>query len=648
MRTGKTGLSRRSWVLLAGAVVLIVLVVQLLYSRRQSGFQVLIPVDGVLDITGIDLSQEVVNVQNSWDFYPGALYTAADFALGGRDLPRPAAGEEEPLYGTYRLIIKAPPERYYTLCSYSIDYSTRVFVNGVEAASYGVAADNAEESVPRIGYMTIPLWSGEDGEIEVICQYANFVPRDGGFIQPTYLSTPQNIEAFKAGEDLVSLSLSGGLLVLFLYFLLCAAVQRRRDLLLLALCCLMMALRDQNFLVLHLLPPDASWYFAYRLFMAVTALLPGAVLLLLESMYPGAVRRAVTLAFAAVLALAAILTALLPTVWLVTVCAAAWSCGVPYLLYLGWGILQDRRRRGAFRDVDALTIGGFGVLVAAILLEALLVDSVSAVTRHGLMPCGMLVFVLLIAVSISLQIQSQAAALAESRSRGELLEQMNAMNLDFLHQVAHELKTPLTVISGYAQLTRMQMAAGHVTDETPENLKTIRDEAARLADMVTKLMDYSHGRESELLFGTVEVKPLLESVRAVCTPMCLKNGNRVEIRGADCGDVYGSGEMLLQIFINLVVNANRHTRNGTITVSASDRERREYVVFRVADTGGGIDQDLLPHIFDKGCSGDGGSGLGLAICREAVEAHGGTMEVERTGPDGTVFAFTVLRRELEP
>ena len=91
------------------------------------------------------------------------------------------------------------------------------------------------------------------------------------------------MEEFKAGNDLTrdlvstwsSLSLSGGLVVLFLYFLLCAALQRRGAFLLLAVCCLMMALRDQNFLVIHALPPDTSWYLAYRLFMAVTALLPG-------------------------------------------------------------------------------------------------------------------------------------------------------------------------------------------------------------------------------------------------------------------------------------------------------------------------------------------------------------------------------------
>ena len=98
----------------------------------------------------------------------------------------------------------------------------------------------------------------------------------------------------------------------------------------------------------------------------------------------------------------------------------------------------------------------------------------------------------------------------------------------------------------------------------------------------------------------------------------------------------------------MTVNANRHTKNGTITISASGTESKEYIVFRVADTGDGIDEELLPHVFDKGYSGDGGSGLGLAICREAVEAHGGMLDVERTGPEGTVFAFTVLRKEMGP
>ena len=207
----------------AATVLLVILAVHLFLERGPDHVVEIRPVDGMLDITGIDLSHEVANVDNSWDFYPNALYTSADFAAGvGRPVPEaddPDAGSE-PRYGTYRLIIKARPEQYYAICSYSIDYSTRVFVNGTEVASFGTVADNAAAHVPQVGSMTIPLYSGASGEVEVIYQFSNFVHRDGGFIQPTYLSTPQNIEAFKADNDLASLSLSGGLLVLFLYFLL--------------------------------------------------------------------------------------------------------------------------------------------------------------------------------------------------------------------------------------------------------------------------------------------------------------------------------------------------------------------------------------------------------------------------------------------
>ena len=187
----------------------------------------------------------------------------------------------------------------------------------------------------------------------------------------------------------------------------------------------------------------------------------------------------------------------------------------------------------------------------------------------------------------------------------------------------------------------MQLAAHHISDETPGNLKTIQQEAQRLADMVTRLMEYSYGRKSELSFGRVIVPELLENVDAIAAPMCLKNGNTVKIAADSCADVHGNFEMLLQIFINLVVNANKNTQNGTIAIRASDMERDEFVLFRVEDTG--ISPEDLPHIFEQGFSASGSSGLGLTICREAVEAHGGEIWVERTGPEGTVFAFTVLK-----
>ena len=501
--------------------------------------------------------------------------------------------------------------------------------------------------MPQVGYMTIPMFSGESGEIEIICQYGNYVHKDGGFIQPTYLSTPQNMEEFKEANNLASLSVSGGLLFLMLYFLLSAAVRRKADFLCLAFCCLLMALRDQNFFNIHLLPADTSWYFAYRVFVLIVMLMPVSILLLLKNMYAGATRRWPLQVYLGMAAAAAVLICVLPTQDIVTVSTAAYYASIPYLLYLIFGVVRHYIRHRYLNAADILVLSGFFILLASLLYEAVLTGDSSEVTHYGTAAYGMLGFVFLNAAAINLQIQEREAALIESRSRGEMLERMNRLNMDFLHKVAHELKTPLTVISGYAQLTGMQLAAHHVSDETPGNLKTIQQEAQRLADIVTRLMEYSYGRKSELSFGRVIVPELLENVDAIAAPLCLKNGNAVKIGADSCEDVHGNFEMLLQIFINLVVNANKSTQNGTITISASGQERQGFALFRVEDTGSGISAEDLPHIFEQGYSANGSSGLGLTICREAVEAHGGEIWVERTGPEGTVFAFTVLKEEKQ-
>lgn len=139
-------------------------------------------------------------------------------------------------------------------------------------------------------------------------------------------------------------------------------------------------------------------------------------------------------------------------------------------------------------------------MLGALLYEAFLTGRSAEVTHYGAAAFGMLGFVLFTSIAVSLRAQAREVAFAESRSRSNMLERMNRMNMDFLHKVAHELKTPLTVISGYAQLTGIQLAANNLSSETPENLKTIQQEAQRLANMVTRLMEYSYGQKKRSYF----------------------------------------------------------------------------------------------------------------------------------------------------
>ncbi|OUN21437.1 HAMP domain-containing sensor histidine kinase [Pseudoflavonifractor sp. An85] len=635
------------WLLPLVVVVLSILLLHSIFSGRAVSVQELVPVDGVLDIRETDLSAGVYNIRNNWDFYPAALYTSEDFASG-------AAGEKAAddvstsdfSYGTHRLRILAQPNQYYTLCSFSLDYASRVFVNGSEVAVFGQVAEDAVDFVPRVGYMTIPLYSGETGEMEIIYHYGNFVHDSGGYIQPTYLSTPQNMEEFKSSNDLVSLSVSGGLLLLTFYFLLSAALRRKVVFLYLALLCMLVALRDQNFFVIHLLPTDYSWFIAYRILILDIMLLPASILLLLKGIYVRATKNWPLYLYLGVAAVATVLLAFLPTRDLVTVSTTFYYVSIPYLLYLVYGVVRYYIRQGKLDVTDVLVLFGYAVLLGTLVYEALLTRQSAAVTRYGATGYGTLCFILLNAAAIHFQLQQREVALVESRSRNEMLERMNRLNMEFLNKVAHELKTPLTVISGYAQLTGMQLAGNSVNDETPANLKTIQQEAKRLADLVTKLMEYSYSRKQEVTLDRISVSQLLQNVQAVAAPMCMKNCNQVQIIHTPCADIHGNFEMLLQIFINLIVNASKHTHDGSIVISASDSEEERFVRFRVEDTGSGISPQVMPHIFEQGYSTGGSSGLGLSICQEAVEAHGGRIWVERTDETGTVFAFTVLKEDL--
>ena len=217
------------------------------------------------------------------------------------------------------------------------------------------------------------------------------------------------------------------------------------------------------------------------------------------------------------------------------------------------------------------------------------------------------------------------------------------MNRDFLRTVAHELKTPLTVISGYAQLMTRQMEKGALADNAPQRLETIRQEADRLAEIVTRLMDYTYGSSREAEFAAVDVPSLFESAGAVLRPVCAKRGNTLTFSQSAPFRIHGNRELLLQVLINLVVNASRHTENGEISVEAADGGAA--VVFRVRDTGEGIAPEIVPHIFEKGFTTTNGQGLGLAICKDTVSLHGGTLALESTGPAGACFLFTVPKEE---
>ena len=637
MRGKKIIKALRGYALPALVVALIAVFFLFARTRTQTDFPILRPENGVIDVRGVDFSDTVYHVVNSWDYYPGALYTPADFAAPDA----PQKDNDAPLddhLGTWRLRMIGEPDTYLSLCSFSIDYSTRIFVNGKEVRNVGFVSDDPQKAVPKVRYMTLPLYFGEDGEVEIVYQYANFVHNDGGFIQNTHLSTPENIDEYQRGLALNAMVVSGGLMMLFFYFLLCAAFQKNREYAALALCCLVIALRNQFFFAEHLLSPSYDFYIEYRLIVLDVSLIPMATVFLLAAFFPKAAPKWRVPVFAGLCAALSALHFVVDTHDLVLLCHICYYASIPFMVWFLVRLVLSfvKQKPNAF---DIVTLVAILFFTAMLIREGIATGNHSSVNHFGVTPLAMVICILILDVVINTRLKTQAALLRQTQQRNELLGQVNEMNRDFLRTVAHELKTPLTVISGYAQLMGRQLERGTLSNHSPERLETIRQEADRLGEIVTRLMDYTYGRDRDPELTAVDIPELFESADAVLKPVCAKRGNTLRFTD-DCRfRVHGNFELLLQVLINLVVNASRHTENGNITVETEDCGAA--VAFRVRDNGEGIAPEIAPHIFEKGYTTTDGRGLGLVICSDTVALHGGTLKLETTGPEGSCFRFTI-------
>jgi signal transduction histidine kinase len=220
---------------------------------------------------------------------------------------------------------------------------------------------------------------------------------------------------------------------------------------------------------------------------------------------------------------------------------------------------------------------------------------------------------------------------------------------EFLANVSHELKTPLTSIRGFAQ------ALNDGTLETPEErlraARVIDAESRRVLQLVGELLDLSRieSGQQPMELADLAVGETLAHVRDVFSLRASEAGVTLAVDAESVRDrVRGDFDRIEQVLGNLIDNAFRHTpRGGRIEVGV--RPAGAFVEFYVADNGKGIDAADLPHVFERfyrsqlGEPDMPGQGLGLAISREIVRAHGGAIRASARAGGGVEFAFTLPR-----
>jgi two-component system, OmpR family, phosphate regulon sensor histidine kinase PhoR len=228
------------------------------------------------------------------------------------------------------------------------------------------------------------------------------------------------------------------------------------------------------------------------------------------------------------------------------------------------------------------------------------------------------------------------------------LRRLERVRQDFVANVSHEFKTPLTAIQGFAET----LLAGALDD--PENnrrfLEIIRNHAIRLARLTNDLLKLARieAGKMELEFSSVGLLELIEG----CTETTLLKANRKEITleisvPPQLPPVRGDATLLRDVLQNLLDNAIQYTpAGGHISVAATAGPRE--AIITVADTGIGIPLADSERIFERFYRVDaarsreaGGTGLGLSIAKHIVEAHGGKLWVESTVGQGSKFSFSL-------
>jgi signal transduction histidine kinase len=243
----------------------------------------------------------------------------------------------------------------------------------------------------------------------------------------------------------------------------------------------------------------------------------------------------------------------------------------------------------------------------------------------------------------------------------ERVEASQQAQRDFLANVTHDLRTPLTSIQGFSQAIIDGVASNPEAAQRAAHI--IYDEAGRLNRMVEELLDLARieaGRWN-MTRHTVHVDEMIRSVGERLMPKAAERGLSLVMQVPMLPPIGGDGDRLVQVFTNLIDNAIKHTPpGGSVTLRAILHENG--ILTQISDTGEGIPAEDVPHIFDRFYQVDKsrqrgsreGVGLGLTIVKQIVEAHGGKIWAESKEGAGTTIAVwfpapasdatTILRR----
>ena len=227
-------------------------------------------------------------------------------------------------------------------------------------------------------------------------------------------------------------------------------------------------------------------------------------------------------------------------------------------------------------------------------------------------------------------------------------KEIDRMKTELVSMVAHELRSPLTSVSGFSELL---LDKDTTKEQAEEYASIILKESNRLSDLINKFLDISkiESGKSQAQKSVMNLSDTIEIVTSTNMHIAERKGIRVNVDvQEDLGTVYADPAMMDQVVLNLFSNAIKYSpENSEVKIKA--KENNDTIEISVIDQGYGIPKESLPKIFKKfyrvteheKVREITGSGLGLSLVREILEIHGGSIKVSSRLGKGSTFTFTL-------
>ncbi|HCY26579.1 TPA: hypothetical protein DIC38_02785 [Candidatus Nomurabacteria bacterium] len=252
--------------------------------------------------------------------------------------------------------------------------------------------------------------------------------------------------------------------------------------------------------------------------------------------------------------------------------------------------------------------------------------------------------------NLSDQLEKSKGRLEESNFSLEIandrLKELDKLKTEFLSLASHQLRSPLTAIKGYASMV-LEGDYGKINNKTKEILDRILESSSSLVITVEDLLNVSKIESGGMQYQkeNFDIGVILEEVSKDLSITAEKKGLKITFNKELNGNyhTYGDKDKIRQVFINLIDNSIKYTKEGEINIFMENRD--DHILINVKDTGIGIknkkEKDNLFSKFERGEGArmnTGGSGLGLYLAKEIVKAHSGKIWVESEGENkGSTF-----------